>query len=159
MKKMDRAGADCDRRDRFCFPASAFKSGADVVSYIQGHRISVTGYRSESECVRNPPVRARFYAGGSGWQVWNGKGAELFLPEIKFFRTAVLYLRIVFATGIENVLLYDYAAAAAHSGTAWLRGEPEAEKYFNSTCGDRMSGVFFVVFKNGIRKRDARASL
>ena len=56
-------------------------------------------------------------------------------------------------------LLYDYAAAAAHSGTAWLRGEPEAEKYFNSTCGDRMSGVFFVVFKNGIRKRDARASL
>lgn len=82
---MDRAGADCDRRDRFCFPASAFKSGADVVSYIQGHRISVTGYRSESECVRNPPVRARFYAGGSGWQVWNGKGAEPFLPEIKFF--------------------------------------------------------------------------
>ena len=141
------------------FPASAFKSGADVVSYIQGHRISVTGYRSESECVRNPPVRARFYAGGSGWQVWNGKGAEPFLPEIKFFRSAVLYLRIVFATGIENVLLYDYAAAAAHSGTAWLRGEPEAEKYFNSTCGDRMSGVFFVVFKNGIRKRDARASL
>ena len=67
VEKMDRAGADCDRRDRFCFPASAFKSGADVVSYIQGHRISVTGYRSESECVRNPPVRARFYAGGSGW--------------------------------------------------------------------------------------------
>ena len=104
-------------------------------------------------------MRARFYAGGSGWQVWNGKGAEPFLPEIKFFRTAVLYLRFVFATGIENVLLYDYAAAAAHSGTAWLRGEPEAEKYFNSTCGDRMSGVFFVVFKNGIRKRDACASL
>ncbi len=86
------------------------------------------------------------------------KEQNCFCLKLNFW-TAVLYLRIVFATGIENVLLYDYAAAAAHSGTAWLRGKPEAEKYFNSTCGDRMPGVFFVVFKNGIRKRDARASL
>lgn len=78
--------------------------------------------------------------------MWNGKGAEPFLPEIKFFRTAVLYLRFVFATGIENVLLYDYAAAAARSGTAWLRGKPEAEKYFNSTCGDRMPLGYFLWF-------------
>ena len=104
-------------------------------------------------------MRACFCAGGSSWQAWNGKGTEPFLPEIKFFRTAVLYLRFVFAAGIENLLLYDYAAAAARSGTTLLRGKPEAEKNFNSACGDRMSGVFFVVFKNGIRKRDARASL
>lgn len=87
------------------------------------------------------------------------KEQNRFCLKLNFFGLLFLYLWFVFATGIENVLLYDYAAAAARSGTAWLRGEPEAEKYFNSTCGDRMSGVFFVVFKNGIRKRDARASL